>query len=88
MRMAGYEEFATPAGQRAKMTLYDGTVVWLNASSTLKYPNRFSAYDVRKVELDGEAFFEVQHNEKVPFMVSTEKMDIRVLRNQIQCFCL
>ena len=83
--LAGYEEFATPAGQRAKVTLYDGTVVWLNASSTLRYPNRF-ANDVRKVELDGEAFFEVQRNEELPFVVSTEKMDIRVLGTKFNVF--
>lgn len=83
--LAGYEEFATPAGQRAKVTLYDGTVVWLNASSTLRYPNRF-ANDVRKVELDGEAYFEVKHNKKVPFIVSTEKMNIRVLGTKFNVF--
>ena len=83
--IAGYEEFSTPAGQRAKMTLYDGTVVWLNASSTLKYPNRFSD-DVRRVELDGEAYFEVKHNKKVPFIVSTEKMNIRVLGTKFNVF--
>lgn len=83
--VAEYEEFSTPAGQRARMTLYDGTVVWLNASSSLRYPNRFSD-KVRRVELDGEAYFDVKHNEKVPFVVSTERMNIRVLGTKFNVF--
>lgn len=50
-----YEEFTTPPGQRAFVKLHDGTTVWLNARSTLRYPNRFEKNE-RKVELDGEAF--------------------------------
>jgi ferric-dicitrate binding protein FerR (iron transport regulator) len=76
--LVAYEEFTTPSGQRALLKLHDGTSVWLNASSTLRYPNVFNG-KIRKVELDGEAFFEVKHNEERPFIVSTEKIDIRVL---------
>lgn len=53
--MIVYEEFTTPPGQRAFVKLHDGTTVWLNARSTLRYPNRFEKNE-RKVELDGEAF--------------------------------
>lgn len=54
-----------PAGQRAEVTLADGTHVWLNSRSTLKFPEQFSA-NTRNVELDGEGYFSVQHNENSP----------------------
>lgn len=80
-----FEEFSTPPGQQAQVKLHDGTVVWLNARSRLRYPNRFSD-NQRKVELDGEAFFEVTHNEKNPFVVSTGKVDIKVLGTKFNVF--
>lgn len=80
-----FEEFSTPPGQRARVKLHDGTVVWLNARSHLRYPNRF-ADEERKVELDGEAFFEVSRNEEAPFIVSTEKLDIKVLGTKFNVF--
>ncbi|MCD7977620.1 MAG: FecR domain-containing protein [Tannerellaceae bacterium] len=80
-----YEEFMTPAGQRAMIKLHDGTVVWLNAKSTLRYPNQFGAAE-RRVELDGEAFFEVNHSEEKPFIVATEKLDVKVLGTQFNVF--
>lgn len=80
-----FEEFSTPAGQRAQVKLHDGTVVWLNARSRLRYPNQFSGTE-RKVELDGEAFFEVSRNEEAPFVVSTEKLDIKVLGTKFNVF--
>ena len=83
--MVTYEEFTTPSGQRAMVKLHDGTTVWLNASSTLRYPNHF-AREERKVELDGEAFFDVEHNEHKPFVVSTEKLDIKVLGTKFNVF--
>ena len=67
-----------PAGQRAEVTLADGTHVWLNSRSTLKFPEQFSA-NTRNVELDGEGYFSVQHNENSPFTVQTEKYAIHVL---------
>jgi len=73
-----YEEICAPAGQRAFVKLHDGTKVWLNARSTLRYPNQFSDRN-RIVELEGEAFFEVQEDQEKPFIVSTEKLDIQVL---------
>ena len=83
--MVTYEEFTTPSGQRAMVKLHDGTTVWLNARSTLRYPNHF-AREERKVELDGEAFFDVEHNEHKPFVVSTEKLDIKVLGTKFNVF--
>ncbi|WP_289227016.1 FecR family protein [Parabacteroides goldsteinii] len=83
--MVTYEEFTTPSGQRAMVKLHDGTTDWLNARSTLRYPNHF-AREERKVELDGEAFFDVEHNEHKPFVVSTEKLDIKVLGTKFNVF--
>ncbi|WP_233567559.1 FecR domain-containing protein [Parabacteroides sp. AM58-2XD] len=57
--------------------LADGTEVWLNANSTLRYPERFNLKQ-REVELQGEAFFEVEKNKEKPFVVKTSKMDIQV----------
>lgn len=67
-----------PAGQRVNLTLPDGSNVWLNANTTLTYPTSFMK-DKREVTLNGEAYFEVSHNLKRPFVVHTDKMDIEVL---------
>jgi ferric-dicitrate binding protein FerR (iron transport regulator) len=78
------EEVATmqmlhiPAGQRAELTLADGTKVWLNALTTFTFPDRFATTS-REVYLDGEAYFEVAHDEAKPFAVHTEPYEIRVL---------
>lgn len=66
-----------PAGQRAEITLADGTNVWLNAKTTLTFPNQFSG-DAREVKLDGEGFFDVTPDKSKPFMVSTAKYDVKV----------
>jgi ferric-dicitrate binding protein FerR (iron transport regulator) len=80
-----YEEFTAPAGQRALLKLQDGTTVWLNARTTLRYPNRFSKNE-RKVELDGEAFFEVKENKDTPFIVHTEALSIKVTGTKFNVF--
>lgn len=69
---------AVPAGQRAQITLADGTKVWLNAQSTLSYSSNFGRND-RNVELDGEAYFEVAKNKEIPFHVNTEMNQVRVV---------
>jgi ferric-dicitrate binding protein FerR (iron transport regulator) len=69
--------FETPRGEKSMVKLPDGTEVWLNANSRLVY-NSFSASS-RQVELKGEAFFKVTHNEKAPFVVKTNECDIKVL---------
>lgn len=80
-----YEEFITPPGQRAKLKLHDGTTVWLNASSSLRYPNVFTG-KTRHVELDGEAFFDVSPDGKMPFVVLTEKLNIKALGTKFNVF--
>ena len=59
---------STPVGGQYQVTLPDGTKVWLNAATNLKYPSRFASNE-RKVEIDGEAYFEVAKNDRQPFRV-------------------
>nr|WP_236264132.1 FecR domain-containing protein [Dysgonomonas sp. Marseille-P4677] len=73
-----YNTLHVPAGQRASVTLSDGTQVWLNAKSTLSYPAYFGK-DERLVKIRGEAFFNVAKDRDKPFIVSTSKLDIKVL---------
>ncbi len=67
-----------PFGNRSRLTLSDGSVVWLNAGSRLIYPSRFSG-SAREVLLFGEAFFEVSRDEKNPFIVKTSSLEVTVL---------
>lgn len=67
-----------PAGQRANVILPDGTNVWLNARTQLRYPGAFND-EKRKVELNGEAYFEVAKNDEKPFIVQTDKCEVEVL---------
>jgi ferric-dicitrate binding protein FerR (iron transport regulator) len=59
----------TPRGGQYKLTLADGTNIWLNAASSLTYPSSFQKGKPRIVELSGEGFFEVRHNAQEPFIV-------------------
>lgn len=65
-------------GEHKQVTLPDGTVVTLNAGTTLRYPTEFAS-GIRLVEMDGEAFFEVRKDESKPFVVRTQQADIKVL---------
>jgi transmembrane sensor len=65
----GYNTLETPKGRQYTVILPDGSKVWLNAATTLKYPTRFEKR--RLVELNGEAYFEVQHNIRLPFQVKS-----------------
>ena len=67
-----------PQGQTYKLALADGTNVMLNAESELTFPSEFHT-DRREVFLKGEAFFQVTHNEKAPFIVHTDQLDVQVL---------
>ncbi len=80
-----YNTLYVPAGQRAQLTLQDGTEVWLNAQSTLKYPSRFSKKQ-RKVEVVGEAFFDVVTDSKRPFIVGTPQVNLEVLGTQFNIY--
>lgn len=67
-----------PAGQRLELMLVDGTKVWLNAGSTLKFPDHFER-NARNVILDGEGYFSVTHDKARPFTVQTQKCAVHVL---------
>jgi transmembrane sensor len=74
----GWLEISTASGQTAEMTLPDGTRVWMNALTSLKYPAAFSAQN-REISISGEAYFKVTHDEKSPFVVKTNSYNIKVL---------
>ncbi len=73
-----YNTLITPKSRVFNVVLADGSKVWLNASSAIKYPTQFNL-DERKVYLTGEAFFEVTKNPEKPFIVSTSEMEVEVL---------
>lgn len=68
----------TPNGGEYAVTLADGTKVWLNAASSLHYPMQFTGTE-RRVELTGEAYFEIAKNKDKPFIVSANKMDVQAV---------
>ncbi|WP_369012541.1 FecR family protein [Flavobacterium anhuiense] len=72
------KQFAVKLGEHAQIKLSDGTKIWLNAGSVLKYPKEFKG-DTREVYLSGEAFFDVAKDKKHPFIIHTNKMDTKVL---------
>lgn len=78
-QFAALNSLTTPKGGTYQITLPDGSSVWLNANSTLKYPSRFDGNE-RVVELEGEAYFDVSHQASlVPFLVKTDKQTVEVL---------
>lgn len=72
-----YAEIECPMGVRTKFQLPDGSTGYLNSGSRLKYPVQFK--EERKVELSGEAFFDVVPHARLPFHVNTRNLDIKVL---------
>lgn len=72
---------SVPAGQHVDVTLPDGSKVCLNALSELHFPGTFSGRE-RRVQLRGEAFFDVNHNARHPFVVETYACDVEVLGTQ------
>ena len=73
--MIQYAEIGALRGQKASVTLPDGTKITLNSESTLKYSTNYNQSD-RAVELVGEAYFEVAKNKKIPFVVKAGKLEI------------
>lgn len=75
----GMNTLSTHRGETYKVKLPDGSMVWLNAASSLTYPASFARLKNRRVELDGEAYFEIEKDEKHPFIVATTGQDVTVL---------
>lgn len=73
-----YNELSIPKGRSYAVTLSDGTRIWVNAESSVRYPVEFYG-DERLVYLEGEALFDVAHNDQKPFVVVTSEQRIRVL---------
>jgi len=71
-------ESIAPNGQKSQLVLSDGTKVYLNSGTILRYDNRFGKQN-REIELAGEAYFEVARNEKNPFIIVTSDVEVRVL---------
>ncbi|MGV8094551.1 MAG: FecR family protein [Mangrovibacterium sp.] len=78
---ARMDQLIIPYGNRSKIRLSDGTIVWLNAGSSLIYPSRFTGKR-REIFLSGEAFFDVYRDPDQPFIVKTNALDIKVLGTQ------
>ena len=73
-----YNTISTPRGGRYRLTLADGTKVWLNAASSIRYPVSFSTRE-RKVETNGQLYFEVAHDQSRPFRVVSDGQTVEVL---------
>lgn len=74
-----YHTLIVPRGGEFDLTLSDGTKIWVNSQSRIKYPKNFVA-DIRMIELiEGEAYFEVAHDADRPFIVNTKEGLVKVL---------
>lgn len=73
-----YNQLTTPRGGQYQLTLPDGSRVWLNAASSIRYPTAFIG-QTREVEISGEAYFEIEKNTKMPFVVKAGQTHTTVL---------
>lgn len=74
-----YNTMSTPKGRQFRITLPDGSQVWLNAASSIRFPTVFTGGE-RKVEISGEVYFEISGNEKMPFRVKLgDRSEVEVL---------
>lgn len=80
-----YNEVVVPKGEIKEILLCDGTLVYINSDSKLKY-KKSSGEKQREVFLEGEAYFDVKHNANKPFIVHTKKNDITVLGTAFNVF--
>lgn len=80
-----YTEVEVPKGQCVHLTLADGSKVWLSPLSKMRIPSRMDDGE-RSVELDGEGYFQVAHDEKHPFTVKTGQYNIQVLGTEFYVF--
>ncbi|RPE09171.1 FecR family protein [Chitinophaga lutea] len=73
-----YNTLSTPLGGQFRIVLSDGTKVWLNAGSSIRYPVTFAGHE-RVVEVTGETYFEVADDATAPFIVKAARQEIKVL---------
>lgn len=73
-----WHTMSTPKGRQFQLQLPDGSQVWLNAASSIRYPSTFSGNE-RKVEIDGEAYLEIAKDKSKPFIVTTRKQQVEVI---------
>jgi len=73
-----YNKLETPKGGEYQLILPDGTHAWLNAASSIRYPQMFIGAE-RKVEITGEVYLQVAHNNKMPFVATARGTDVKVL---------
>jgi len=73
-----YNTITTPSGGQYQIELPDGTLVWLNAASSMRFPTSFNG-SVRSVDVTGEAYFEVAQNKEKPFVVNVAGSQVKVL---------
>lgn len=76
--ITAWNTLKVPRGGEYMVILADGTKVWLNAASTLRYPVQFTGSE-RRIELTGEGYFEVAKNKDKPFIVATDRMDVQAV---------
>jgi ferric-dicitrate binding protein FerR (iron transport regulator) len=72
-----WQEVSVPRGEKQQVIFQDGTRVWLNSDTKLKYPIEFSG-NQREVKLEGEAYFQVKKNSKKPFFVRMNNLSVKV----------
>lgn len=77
--LPAYNTLSVPKGGEFKLVLPDGTKVWMNSASVLKYPVSFAGQKTREIYLSGEAYFEVAHDKQHPFLVKSDKQVAKVL---------
>lgn len=73
-----YDQLVVPKGKRTTLNLSDGSKLWINSGSRVVYPRVF-APNRREIYVDGEAYLEVKRNEEAPFIVKTERFEVKVL---------
>ncbi len=74
-----YQEISAAYGTRTTVDLPDGTKVFLNSGSSLRYSNQFGDNNLRKVKLNGEGYFKVAKDSRRPFVVNVNDLDVKVL---------
>ncbi|WP_158275342.1 FecR family protein [Pedobacter sp. HMWF019] len=85
--IAEMNRIETPRGGNYKISLPDGTMIWLNAASTLAYPISFNGRGERRVKLSGEAYFEVSKDRSKPFLVESNGQVVQVLGTHFDVRC-